>query len=175
MKRVRTPEQKEQGRLYRLGRVEKKREYDRAYRAARADEMRARSKQWREDNKELKSQRDREYRLNNPEKIKENKAKYYQKVKDQYRAIDLKRNYGMTVAEYDAMLLAQGGVCAICRGVNKNGKRLSVDHNHDTGAVRDLLCASCNLVIGHCREQALILREAIRYLEKHSNDLTTDT
>jgi hypothetical protein len=53
------------------------------------------------------------------------------------------KTYGLTSGEYDELLAAQGGKCAICRG-RPRSKRLAVDHNHDTGAVRGLLCSRCN-------------------------------
>jgi hypothetical protein len=56
----------------------------------------------------------------------------------------------------------------------KNGyprtKRVCQDHNHETGKLRDLLCSSCNLLLGNCRENEEILLSAIRYLRKHNGD-----
>lgn len=54
------------------------------------------------------------------------------------------RRYGITVEDYDVMLEAQNGVCAVCLGSCSLGKRLAVDHNHETGEVRGLLCFRCN-------------------------------
>ena len=62
--------------------------------------------------------------------------------------MNLKRTFGLTVEEYDAMLDAQHGVCAIC-GKLPQKKRLAVDHNHTTGKVRGLLCPSCNRTLGY--------------------------
>ena len=58
----------------------------------------------------------------------------------------LKRNFGITLEQYDQMFEEQGGVCAICDGIEKN-RRLAVDHDHDhdTGRVRGLLCTKCNV------------------------------
>lgn len=53
------------------------------------------------------------------------------------------KTYGLSADEYDAMLAAQGGRCAICRARPKS-KRLAVDHDHRTGEVRGLLCSRCN-------------------------------
>lgn len=57
--------------------------------------------------------------------------------------------YGMTPDNYEAMLSAQGGLCAICGGgPNGPGKRLHVDHCHDSNRVRGLVCAKCNTAVG---------------------------
>ncbi|MFE1451898.1 endonuclease VII domain-containing protein [Streptomyces olivaceoviridis] len=78
----------------------------------------------------------------------------------------LKRNYGMTLKEYEERLAAQGGRCAICRDAPTK-KRLHVDHNHETGAIRDLLCEWCNHAIGKAREDPARLRAMAEYLERH--------
>jgi hypothetical protein len=75
----------------------------------------------------------------------------------------LKRQYGMTVADYEAIKAGQGGVCAICRMASK--KTLNVDHCHVTGEVRGLLCDACNKGCGHFRDRPELLRAAAAYLE----------
>jgi len=64
---------------------------------------------------------------------------------------------------YNSLLLAQNGVCAICTGSNGR-RRLAVDHDHRTGAVRGLLCSQCNCALGIVKESILILRRMIDYL-----------
>lgn len=86
---------------------------------------------------------------------------------DHNRAKNLRRNYGLTVEQYDSMYRSQNGVCAICSKVNVIGRRLAVDHNHATGQVRQLLCHNCNSAIGHAKESVEILKKTIAYLEKH--------
>jgi hypothetical protein len=90
--------------------------------------------------------------------------KYY--AKDRSYAACLKRNYGMTLEEYEERLAAQGGRCAICRD-EPTKKRLHVDHNHQTGVIRDLLCEWCNHAIGKAREDPARLRAMAEYLERH--------
>jgi hypothetical protein len=67
---------------------------------------------------------------------------------DKKRVYWLKRSYGINHQEYEAMLAAQGGGCYICQDPEKigNRRRLQVDHNHETGEVRGLLCYRCNIV-----------------------------
>lgn len=84
------------------------------------------------------------------------------------RITDLKRKYGLTLEEYDLMDKLQNSRCAICGKVNKNGWNLAVDHNHKTGKIRKLLCASCNLVVGASYEDIEILKLTIKYLEEHN-------
>lgn len=75
--------------------------------------------------------------------------------------------YGLTIEDYEEKLEKQNGICAICGEVNKNGWRLSVDHNHKTDEVRGLLCSPCNLVVGACHENIKTLKLAIKYLERY--------
>lgn len=84
------------------------------------------------------------------------------------RANNLKRMFGMSLEEYDLKLQAQNGVCAICGGLCKSGKRLAVDHNHTTGKIRDLLCGNCNGGLGKFLDNPELLEKAADYLRKHN-------
>lgn len=86
----------------------------------------------------------------------------------------LMRHYGITLQEYSVMLLAQNGVCAICDRpetvvVHGAVKPLSVDHDHATGAIRDLLCNACNHLLGHAEEKIEVLEKAAAYLRRHKD------
>lgn len=75
----------------------------------------------------------------------------YQKTgkrKSSARKQRLKKNYNITLEQYDKMFEQQNGVCMICGGTNENGRRLFVDHDHKTGKTRSLLCIVCNTKIG---------------------------
>lgn len=78
----------------------------------------------------------------------------------------LKRAYGISYKEYQIMLEAQNGQCAIC-GTTDTGKRKAfhVDHDHETGEIRGLLCGNCNSGIGNLRDDVELLKRAIQYLE----------
>lgn len=78
----------------------------------------------------------------------------------------LLKSYGISMDEYREMLAGQGGVCAICGGVNKDGRQLFVDHDHATGEVRGLLCNLCNRGIGNMRDSIELLQGAIEYLAR---------
>ena len=78
------------------------------------------------------------------------------------------RQYGLTIEQYEDMFRSQNGMCAICNGFSLAGRRLAVDHNHNTGKVRQLLCSICNTVLGMVKERPERLEAMIEYLAKHS-------
>lgn len=85
---------------------------------------------------------------------------YRRKLKQSF----LERRYGLTEDQYTFMWAAQGGVCVIC--LTETGKKgLVVDHDHETGAVRALLCANCNGAIGMLQEKPHIFQRAAEYVE----------
>lgn len=83
------------------------------------------------------------------------------------RARNLRHVFGLELYQYDAMLVAQSGLCAIC-GTPPTDRRLAVDHDHKTGEVRALLCQLCNRALGHMKDDPELLRAAARYLERHT-------
>lgn len=81
------------------------------------------------------------------------------------RDLRLRRQYGITSEEYDLILAHQNGVCAVCGKPPKEGQNLNIDHAHDTGLVRGVLCWTCNRrVIANHTEPRLLLNAA-DYLE----------
>lgn len=82
------------------------------------------------------------------------------------RAAIYVRQYGITLEQYDLMVDEQNGCCKIC-GTDEPGgnrKRFSIDHNHQTGEVRGLLCGSCNAALGLLKDNPEILQSAFNYL-----------
>ena len=77
------------------------------------------------------------------------------------RELSLKKKYGMSLLDYDLMVDEQGGQCAICGAKEK----LYVDHNHDTGKIRGLLCNTCNRAIGLLRDDSITIYKAAEYVE----------
>lgn len=88
----------------------------------------------------------------------------YQLNKQRQREAALVKRYGISAAEYDQMLDGQGGVCAICNRECSSGKRLAVDHCHDTDIVRGLLCSKCNQGIGLFEDDPGLLTRAAEYV-----------
>lgn len=100
------------------------------------------------------------------EEFRATRREHYRANPEAYRSYNLGR-YGITPTEYDARLAAQGGVCACCGATaNRNGKRLFVDHDHRTGAIRGILCHRCNAGIGHLGDTVDGVRRALAYLER---------
>jgi hypothetical protein len=90
-----------------------------------------------------------------------------QKVKVQLRKSELKREYNITLEDYNLMFKQQNGCCAICnKHQSELSKTLSVDHCHITGEVRGLLCNGCNRGMGMLGDNIQILKNAVKYLSK---------
>jgi hypothetical protein len=107
----------------------------------------------------------REYEVKSYHKHKHKHPYDYETEKDR----KLKRTYGISYKEYLTMLEAQNGQCAIC-GTTSTGKRaFHVDHDHDTGEVRGLLCSGCNTGIGNLKEDIGIMERAIQYVKSSKN------
>ncbi|MER6331555.1 endonuclease VII domain-containing protein [Streptomyces sp. NPDC001034] len=77
------------------------------------------------------------------------------------RAGCLKRAYGLTETERDLLIASQGGVCCICLAAPP----AHVDHSHETGRVRGVLCFSCNAALGQFKDQPEVIRRAAAYVE----------
>lgn len=102
----------------------------------------------------------KKYYYKNREKILARHKRKQQDYKERKTRERYKREYGITVEEVEDLKLKQDGCCAICQ----ERKPLCVDHNHDTGLVRGLLCSNCNMALGHFKDSILYLQKAIEYL-----------
>lgn len=89
------------------------------------------------------------YRTNNPDAGRDARFKY---------------KYGISLEEYNDLLSKQDNKCAICK-VDSEDRHLDVDHSHDTGKIRGLLCRMCNVALGHMKDSVEIIQNAIVYLE----------
>lgn len=131
-------------------------EYRRHYYLRNKKKMNAQSTAFMKDNKERVRIYHKNWRTKNPEKAKSSQLKYH---------------FGITIEDYNIILTRQRGVCAICGSPNryKKNKKISmlvVDHCHETDKVRGLLCDACNLAIGLLKDDARLMRRAIKYLGK---------
>lgn len=85
------------------------------------------------------------------------------------RKYNLKKCYGISLDRYDALLAEQGGKCAICGSTESNSsitEFLFVDHCHDTGTIRGLLCHKCNAGIGYLGDDEDVYYSALSYIAK---------
>lgn len=108
--------------------------------------------------------------LNNPERKKEIEKKCLRKNPEKYKILNLdstlQRKYGISLEEYLLLLEKQEDKCKICRKMCSNGRRLAVDHCHETNKIRGLLCSRCNTSIGKFEHSESLLQTAIKYLKE---------
>jgi hypothetical protein len=112
---------------------------------------------WQRANPERYARRQREYKESGRKAIADRKSY-------------LKRTYGLTVEQYEAMLDAQGGVCFICRET-PGDLPLHVDHDHASGGLRKLLCIRCNNALGLFQESPQLFQAAADYLRARDHDV----
>lgn len=128
--------------------------------------------------KECRNAKQRDYARRNKELIRERNAKkrearqaYYQSEAgvESSRRAHLKRMYNISLEDYEQMSEQQNHRCMICGNeeMNNKNKVLCVDHCHETGAIRGLLCGLCNAGIGHFKDSPELLTNAIKYLEHY--------
>lgn len=98
--------------------------------------------------------------------------KYRNANRDRYRELSrkwhLKSQYGLSVVDYDQMLTEQEEKCKVCKikfDLEDQNRRPHVDHCHNTGKVRGILCFTCNTAIGKMKDDPDLLRKAADYLE----------
>lgn len=121
------------------------------YRAKNKEKMREYQKEWYSKNRPHILKRKARWRKENPESL----ALYE-------RRCNLKTKYGMTIEDYEGLVVLQRGLCLVCHEKHK----LVVDHDHETDEVRGLLCSNCNLLLGHARDSIPTLLSAIKYLQR---------
>ena len=115
---------------------------------------RARTRRWREANLERVAANYQAFVASGGKRIADRKS-------------HLKRKYGLTIEQYEAMLEAQGGGCFICGRPPPDDISLHVDHDHSTGAIRGILCFCCNNALADFQEDRRLLKKAALYLDLH--------
>lgn len=153
-----TEKEKEYKRNY--SKTPKQIEYRRQY--AKREHVKQKARQYR------KSQKWKEYYSSwqKSEHRKEYQKKYKQKNGFKYY---LKGRYNITIEQYTEMFLSQNGKCAICHEPIVT-RECSVDHNHETGQVRGLLCNNCNFSIGLLKDNFIFAYNTAKYLAKWQYD-----
>lgn len=116
--------------------------------------------------KSCQKEKSKNWKKSNPDQVRNTSKAWWEKNKNRIKDLTLRRDYGISLEEYEVFLSNQKGVCAICKNPSTEGKgRLDVDHNHSTGRVRGLLCNSCNRGIGFLKDCPSTLRAAADYIE----------
>jgi hypothetical protein len=135
----------------------------------------AKQKAYREANREKHRAWANAYRLAHMQETRERKARWREAnlAKERKRASDyyLRNRYGLTPEEFSAMRRDQNDRCAICRTPLSLLSRIHIDHCHNSGKIRGLLCNNCNTGMGMLGDDVKILRRAIRYLQRHPDEL----
>jgi hypothetical protein len=129
----------------------------------------------------LRKDGDRKYRKNRSAAAKQGQVDYKKawygrsaKAKLQAKDYNLRRTYGITLSEVNAMLAAQGGACAVCgtktptaMGGKGKARHFTVDHDHATGIIRGILCGHCNAALGLLRDDPTTIERALAYIRRH--------
>lgn len=116
--------------------------------------------------------RNKENKRYGREEVKQKYQAYWVRAKLSHKDRFFKRTYGISLEDYQNLLKQQNNACAICERQEsvldkrtKEPRRLAVDHDHETGTIRGLLCMSCNVGLGKFGDNQETLRKALNYLE----------
>lgn len=102
------------------------------------------------------------------------RAENPKKAKDTQRRAQLKADFGISPEQYEYLASGQGGTCVICQEPCASGRRLAVEHCHDTGQVRGLACSRCNVALGMLKDCPNRAAAILVYLKAHGNALSTE-
>lgn len=130
---------------------------------SRCKECRAR---YYQENKPTLRQNRRAHYRKDPSKAVRYSVEWKRANPEKVRDYHLKAKYGIPYGTFDRLMQEQDGRCAICR--REPDRTLHVDHDHETGAVRGLLCDTCNRGIGYFHEDPERLRAAASYVDHHT-------
>ena len=175
--------------------------YYKKYFDANKEKIKQRTKQYRKDNAEAIKIKKREYYdknilmfkekgrkryLKEKETLLAQRREYYKKnivkereirrlyrlkqTKDTLKSYQIKK-YNLTIEDFKNLLEKQQGKCYICKGSSMPNKNLAIDHCHETGKVRGLLCHMCNRGLGYFKDNVNLLHDAINYLNMNKGQL----
>lgn len=124
-----------------------------------------RARDWYSRNRGKAIENAKRWRQENLERAQATRRARYAVTRERAQEQHLTRTFGMSLVDYDRMLAAQGGVCAICRHSPRPGERFHVDHHDERGGVRGILCVRCNNALGQFLEDVDIAQRAVDYLD----------
>jgi hypothetical protein len=160
--------------------VEKRRERERKYRSVHRKEINERRRRQYARDRERIAEHVRQYHLSHPEKrpaawsryknknverLRDHWFKKYRENPNKFREKEFKRKYNLTLEDIDERLIRQNHQCLLCGKSLVETKRC-IDHNHETGKVRGILCTRCNTGLGYFRDDPVFLSQAIAYLSR---------
>ena len=124
--------------------------------------------------KKTKAEINAAYRQRNIERIRQSSRDYYYRTHRNQKDRRLQTHYGVSMEWYDAQLAAQNGLCAVCNrpeiAIHKRTGKLfglAVDHDHETGVARQLLCGHCNSILGAIEKHKDTVLKLLEYLDRH--------
>jgi len=121
--------------------------------------------------KQCRARTAKNWAAKNPERYREQQSHKKPQEYLAQRDYMLRYRYGISLAEYETMLEAQNRSCAICKKpASKLTYLLHVDHCHDHGHVRGLLCSGCNLYVGYVKNNPEVFANGSEYLKRHNNE-----
>lgn len=122
-------------------------------------------RRWEKANPERVRASKQRYRAANKERLREASRNYKARNRDAIWAADLRRLYDLSPEDYAQLFERQSGACAVCRE-KPSAQRLAVDHDHNSGRVRGLLCRVCNTALGAFCDSPERFDSAAAYLRK---------
>lgn len=139
----------------------------RRWRARHPEAARANSAKWHAANPDKSKAANARWRAENAERHKRNQQKWVRDNREKARAMWRKKGHkaaGIDPVQAAAVLAAHGGACDCCGRNSHSGKGWSVDHDHQTGRIRGVLCSPCNLAIGQLGDTLEGVLRAVKYL-----------
>ena len=126
--------------------------------------------------KECNNAKRKTWNSENPDIRKVYASEWKKKNSDKTSGYARKARYGLTREDYTAKLEAQGYKCECCDEPLTLGKSRNthVDHDHESGQVRGILCRACNLMLGHARDNPEVLLKGATYLEAYQETPNVD-
>ena len=144
---------------------EQRKEYQRQWRKNNPDKVRANSRRWRKNNPDKVREYNQTWRENNPDKVKGYAANYRKNNPEKVRDHSIRKSWGFGADRYDSLIAEFGGKCECC-GTTED---LRLDHCHETGRIRGVLCNTHNLGLGKIGDTIEDVRALLHYMEEQAS------
>jgi hypothetical protein len=158
------------GSPYGISQKDDKAEYLRRWKEANKDKVSEHGKRTYSKHHDERVLKNREYYNKNREEIQEKVREKRKEDPLRYKEHNLRSDHDMSLKAFVGLFMSQDCRCAICQTPFQNYQSACVDHDHQSGKIRALLCSKCNMAIGLFQDDFRIVREAARYLARYSAD-----